>query len=163
MKTKGTIIAALLVCGGQACIGQVITPEVMASAGDSYSTAQVSLSWTMGEPVTATANANNYYLTAGFQQPTNIVVTQLNNPAAPNNTVSVYPNPAKSSVYINRDGDIPLQIQLMDMNGKLIVNELLSSNENQLDMSTLAGGMYLLKVYNTQNQLIQSLKIEKTN
>ena len=163
MNIKQKIIAALLVCGGQACIAQVIVPEVISSAGDTYINSQGSLSWTLGEPVTATESTSNYYLTQGFQQPSSIVVTAINNPTAAQSSVSVsvYPNPVTSSIYIQRDGNEQLQIQLMDMNGKLILNKMLSQSENQLDLSVFANGMYLLKVFDTQNQFIQSLKIEK--
>jgi hypothetical protein len=47
------------------------------------------------------------------------------------------------------------------MNGKIILSKALSISENQMDLNTLANGMYLLKIYDMQNQLVQSLKIEK--
>jgi hypothetical protein len=161
MNIKQKIIAVLLVCGGQACIAQVVAPEVIASAGGYSSNSQTSLSWTFGEPITATENTGNYYLTQGFQQPASIVLTAVNNPPSSQSSVSVYPNPVSSSIYIQRDGNEQLQIHLMDMNGKLILNKMLSSSENQLDLSVLANGMYLLKVYDMHNQFVQSLKIEK--
>ena len=105
MKIKETILAVLLAWRGQACIGQVIAPEIISSSGGSYSSSNGSLSWTIGEPITATENTGNYYLTQGFQQPSTIVVTAINNPAT-QTSVSVYPNPFTSSIYINRDGKI---------------------------------------------------------
>jgi len=166
MNLKQKIIAALLVCGGQACMCQVLAPEVMASAGGNFSNSQASLSWTLGEPITNTVTSNNYYLTQGFQQPAPIAVTVL--PQTPKGALSaaavnVYPNPVTSSVYIQRNGGEPLLIQLMDMNGKEILNRTLSPSENQLDLGSYAAGAYLLKVLDRQNQLIQSLKIVKTN
>jgi hypothetical protein len=150
----------MLAWGGQACIGQVIAPEVISSSGDNYNNSNGSLSWTLGEPITSTDNTGSYYLTQGFQQPSAIVVTAVTNPTG-QNTVTVYPNPVTSSIYITRDGNEQLQIQLMDMNGKIILSKALSISENQMDLNTLANGMYLLKIYDMQNQLVQSLKIEK--
>ena len=161
MNIKQTICAVLLAWGGQACTGQAIAPELISSSGESYSNSSGSLSWTMGEPVTATDNTGNYYLTQGFQQPSSIVVTAINNPPNVQRSVSVYPNPVTSSIYIQGEGNEQLQIQLMDMNGKLILSKMLSNSENQLDLSAFANGVYLLKVYDTQNQFIQSVKIEK--
>ena len=112
------------------------------------------------EAITATENTTNYYLTQGFQQPAKIVVTAINN-LTTQSILSVYPNPFTSSIYIKRDGDKQLQIQLMDVSGKIVLNKALSTSENQLDLTTLASGLYLLKVYDTENQFIQSLKIEK--
>jgi hypothetical protein len=164
MKIKQKIIAVLLVCGGQACIGQVVAPEVVASAGDMYSNPQGSLSWTMGEPITTTENASNYFLTQGFQQPTKIVVAAVSGPSnsQSNSVVNVYPNPVTSSSINIQWGDSrQLQIQLLDLSGRVILNKVISSSENQLDLNELSNGMYLLKVYDMQNELIKSLKIEK--
>jgi len=163
MKIKQTILAVLLAWGGQACIGQVIAPEIISSSGGSFSNSNGSLSWTVGEPITETESTGNYYLTQGFQQPSIVVVSVVSNTssAPTQSSVSVYPNPVLSSIYVQRDGNVQLQIQLMDMNGKLILNKMLAQSENQLDLSVLANGMYLLKVYDAQNQFIQSLKIEK--
>ncbi|HTB30795.1 MAG TPA: T9SS type A sorting domain-containing protein, partial [Bacteroidia bacterium] len=133
MNTKQKIIAALLVCGGQACIGQVIAPEVFASAGNNFSNSQGSLSWTLGEPIITTENSSTNYLTQGFQQPATIFVTAISNPTNQGN-LNVYPNPVSSIVYIQRDGDKQLQIQLLDMNGKVVINKTLSPSENQLDL-----------------------------
>jgi hypothetical protein len=162
MKIKQTILAVLLAWGGQACIGQVITPEIISSSGGNYSNSKGSLSWTLGEPITATENNGSFYLTQGFQQPSKIAVAAINNPP-PQTSLSIYPNPVASSIYIQRDGNMQLQIQLMDMNGKVILNKTLSSSENKLDLNEYANGIYLLKVSNMDNQLLQSLKIEKVN
>ena len=162
MKIKQKILAALLVCGGQACIAQGVSPEVFASAGGCGSNSQSSLSWTIGESVISTESSTNCYLTQGFQQPSAIIVTDVGN-LPEKNSVKVYPNPASSSLYIEGTGNDALQIQLMDMNGKLIMSKLLSSSGNQLDLTSFASGVYLLKVYDLRNQLIQSLKIEKVN
>ncbi len=48
--------------------GQSISPEVITSTGDYYSNSNVSLSWTLGEPVIETFEAGGFVLTQGFQQ-----------------------------------------------------------------------------------------------
>jgi Secretion system C-terminal sorting domain len=161
MKIKQTILTVMLAWGGQACMGQAIVPEVISSSGESSGNSNGSLSWTMGEAITATDNAGNDYLTQGFQQPSSIVVTAINNPPSEQNSVNVYPNPVSSSIYVQGVGNEQLQIQLMDMDGKVILSKMLSPSENQLDLSEFANGVYLLKVSNMQNQLIKGLKIEK--
>ncbi len=160
MNTKQKIIAVMLVCGGQACISQVVAPEIVASAGDYFSNTTGSLSWTLGEPITSTENSTDYSLTQGFQQPIKISVTAINNPTK-QSILNVYPNPVTGSIYIQRDGYKQLQIQLMDMNGKTVVNKILLPSENQLDLTAYANGLYLLKVFDTDNKLVQTLKIEK--
>lgn len=49
--------------------GQTISPEVVATSGDFFSTSSVSLSWTCGEIMTETFTGSNIILTQGFQQP----------------------------------------------------------------------------------------------
>lgn len=51
------------------CMSQSIERSVVASAGDYYESANVSLSWTLGEIATETYSSANNILTQGFQQP----------------------------------------------------------------------------------------------
>jgi len=48
---------------------QSLSPTVMATSGDYYSGANVTLSWTLGELATETLYGGNNILTQGFQQP----------------------------------------------------------------------------------------------
>jgi hypothetical protein len=162
MQTKQKIIWAFLICGVHTCMGQLAEPEIIASSGGNYSNTNGSLSWTCGEPITATESSGSYFLTQGFQQPSAIIVTAISNPV-PKSSIGVYPNPVTSSIYIHRDGNEQLQIQLINMNGKVILTRTLSPSESQLDLSLYANGIYLLKLSSMENQLLQSLKIEKVN
>ncbi len=59
--------------------------------------------------------------------------------------VQVYPNPASSTLYIK--GLAPnVAVSIFDLNGLLIGNKQL--NGNQMDISELANGVYILKVSN---------------
>ena len=53
---------------------QSVSPEVVASAGDYYENANVSLSWTLGEIATETYSTGNIILTQGFQQPFGVTI-----------------------------------------------------------------------------------------
>ena len=71
--TKNTYILLLIVIiclGGSKVKGQYTSPEVIATAGDFFSNATVSISWTLGEITTETFTGSNVALTQGFQQPT---------------------------------------------------------------------------------------------
>ncbi|MBN1339100.1 MAG: hypothetical protein JXA03_07245 [Bacteroidales bacterium] len=74
MKTLISILLAVVfitVTG----FSQSIERYVVASSGDHYSNANISLSWTLGEPATSTWTAGNIILTEGFQQPDVIEVS----------------------------------------------------------------------------------------
>jgi hypothetical protein len=72
MKTIFSFLSVLLFCS--LLHAQSLSPKVIASAGGYFASANASLSWTLGEPVTATFTNGNNMLTQGFQQPSVSVV-----------------------------------------------------------------------------------------
>nr|NQU92395.1 hypothetical protein [Bacteroidota bacterium] len=61
-----------------ACFAFSITSnaqQVIASAGGFYEGENISLSWTLGEPVIETFEGNGIILTQGFQQPYNFYLS----------------------------------------------------------------------------------------
>jgi hypothetical protein len=163
MKIKPMLIAGLFALGGQTCMSQTLLSEVITSAGSSFSNSVCSLNWTMGEPISETDTYDNNSLTQGFQQPSSIIVTSVNNQKQmQGGDVSVYPNPSSASVFIqNNDEGKTLNVELMNMSGKEVFKKTLTDKQEQFDMSEFANGIYFLRVYNTSNQLIQTLKIDK--
>jgi len=64
--------------------------------------------------------------------------------------VSVYPNPANDNLFVELDSKTKnAQITISDLSGKLIINTKLS-NQNNVDISGLQLGMYMLTV-STEN------------
>ena len=163
MKIKPMLIAGLFALGGQACMAQTLSSEVITSAGSSFSNSVCSLNWTMGEPISETDTYAANSLTQGFQQPTSIIVTSVNNQQqTQGGDVSVFPNPSSASVFIqNNDQGKTLNVELMSMSGKEIFKRTITDKQEQFDLSEFSNGIYFLRVYNTDNQLIQTLKIDK--
>ena len=64
-----TVILAMLLSGITACFSQSIERDVVASSGDYFEGAGISLSWTLGEIATETYISGNTILTQGLQQP----------------------------------------------------------------------------------------------
>ena len=75
--------------------------------------------------------------------------------------ISIYPNPFINTINIKCDKEGDLQVELMDISGKYTMRKTLSAGERRLDLSGLASSSYLLKVYDANNQLLQTFKIEK--
>lgn len=162
MKIKPMLIAGLFALGGQACMAQALSSEVITSAGSGFSNSVCSLNWTMGEPISETEIYATNSLTQGFQQPTSIIVTSVNNQSKQGGDVSVFPNPSSASVFIqNNDQGKTLNVELMNMSGKEIFKKTITDKQEQFDLSEFSNGIYFLRVYNTDNQLIQTLKIDK--
>jgi hypothetical protein len=72
--------------------------QVIASAGGYYEGDNISLSWTLGEPVTETFSGGGVILTQGFQQPYNFYIQQILNIPAGWSGVSSYIDPMNKGV-----------------------------------------------------------------
>lgn len=59
--------------------------------------------------------------------------------------VKVFPNPVKDKVYIQSNTDIK-QVVLTDLAGKALISESSRSNNENLDVSSISPGIYLLKL-----------------
>ncbi len=84
-----------------ACL--IITPtlnaqQVISSGGGHFEGSQLSVNWTIGEPVTETFTGNDVILTQGFQQPFNFYLTQLLNISAGWSGISAFIEPLNKNV-----------------------------------------------------------------
>jgi streptogramin lyase len=65
------------------------------------------------------------------------------------NEISIFPNPAKSIIRINLNGEIRnAEISIFDINGILLLEKNISSNNLQIDISNFKQGIYFIS-YNT--------------
>jgi len=58
---------------------------------------------------------------------------------------SVYPNPAKNSIYVASNLQ-ESQMQVYDITGKLVLNQPIQFGENTIDISAMAPGVYLARI-----------------
>lgn len=72
--------------------------------------------------------------------------------------VMIYPNPSEGIVNIQTKNN--LDIAIFDITGKLVFNAHDISNGNQLDLSTLKTGLYLVKLNDGSNESTQKLIIK---
>ena len=72
-----------------------------------------------------------------------------------NEEVNVYPNPATDMLHI--DGSNIQSVSLYNLQGQCVMTE--SGNVNELSISNLSRGMYILKV--TTDNGVRSIKISK--
>ena len=71
-----------------------------------------------------------------------------------NNSVTIYPNPTSSSVYIEQDFSVA---KVYDLTGR----ELLKSNSKTIHLTGLTSNIYLIKLFDSSNKLIATSKIIK--
>ncbi|HUW05803.1 MAG TPA: GEVED domain-containing protein [Williamwhitmania sp.] len=73
----------------------------------------------------------------------NTIAEQIGNETA--NAVEIYPNPAKSSIHVNiRSAEGAIMVRIYDMRGAL-VKEVLHQDNNDIDISNLPAGTYILR------------------
>lgn len=161
MKKQLLTLAAMALFG--AIKAQTVMPEVLSSSGGSGQTAQVSLAWTIGEPVTATVSNGTSTLTQGFQQPTLLIATAQNEH---NDLLSllVYPNPTADFVTLKLDqsNQTPFTYSVFDNAGKLVNQGKASAANPNISFQGLASGQYTICVLNS-NLKQQSISIIKQN
>jgi hypothetical protein len=60
---------------------------------------------------------------------------------------SLYPNPASSEIRIRFDTNSPATIDILDVYGKILLQTRMESSEDMgINISTLASGVYVVKV-----------------
>ncbi len=139
---------------------QSITPEVVSNGGDYFENSNVSIAWTIGEPMVETAVGTNNTLTQGFHQG---LYTLVNVEKQINNTeIKVYPNP--STDYINIDitgiNTSDYKIQLFDNLGQLLINKSYE-NAKRISLQQYAKSVYYLKIINITDNKSDTYKILK--
>lgn len=75
---------------------------------------------------------------------------------AANNAVKLYPNPASTTLNVVAAENVNVEVIALD--GKTLVKQI---DAKQINVSALANGLYIIKVYNQENNLIQTSKFTK--
>lgn len=83
--------------------------------------------------------------------------TGVANAAEAEQPVRIYPNPAKDLLFIESDSDVRIIITGMD--GTKLIDR---AHATMVNTSMLAAGVYLVKVYNSEGQVILVEKLVKT-
>jgi len=124
--------------------GQVATPSVVSSSGDSYSNSSVIMDYTLGEIVVKTHTNSTTILTQGFHQGVLEVTTGVVNIDI---KTKVYPNPTTNFLIVELEKNVNADIMVYDINGKLVIKDRLNNEQQkQLDFSFLTQGNYLLHI-----------------
>jgi len=72
-----------------------------------------------------------------------------------NPSVNIYPNPASDIINIQVENGDATNIEIYDMQGKIVLQDLLNGNNTSLNVSSLTNGLYILSLKNEQNQTVQ--------
>jgi len=164
MKYKKLKFSALLLLG-LGLTGLQAQESVNATGGNASGSGGT-VSYSVGQVVYTTNIGTNGSVAQGVQQPFEIsVVLAIEEAKGINLTVSAYPNPTTDYLTLEVDASTTLSIQSMayqlyDMQGKLLQNEKITSNQTSIVMSNLVPTTYFVKVIES-NKEVKTFKIIK--
>ena len=158
MKYFCAIISCLFILAN--IHAQSLTPEIVTTAGDNFSTTDVSMSWTLGEVMVETYDTTaTVILSQGFQQGT-LSGTAIDDLYTTFGLIKVFPNPTTQMLRIQREHGQELHIRLSDIRGRELMRRSYRELYSELDLSHLAEGVYLLHLSNG-DKIGKTIRIQK--
>ena len=101
----------------------------------------------------AYSNGNAFAIRMNFGASVDLVETIANN-------LQVFPNPSKEFVNISIENNLPSELLLMDVSGKIILEKTFTNFSN-IDLSKINNGIYFLSVTNNSQIITQRLNVVK--
>ncbi len=139
--------------------------DVIASGGETVVTGSMQVSWTVGEVATNYFDNPNLMVSEGFQQ-SNLGGVGLVDDLF-EGSISVYPNPVGDQLFydIRTDNELELTVSLYDASGRLVKETAQFSVDDaysgQIEMTGLAPGNWVLKIYSKDKELTRIFKVVK--
>ena len=149
----------ILLCLPLIGFGQVTSPSVISSSGDSYNNGGVNMDYTLGEIVVETQTNSTTILTQGFHQGDLKVTTSVVNLDI---KTKIYPNPTTNFIIIELEKNVNAELLVYDINGKIVVKDKLNDEQKkQLDFSFLTQGNYFLHINISDKQSVYQINKSK--
>jgi hypothetical protein len=71
--------------------------------------------------------------------------------------IKVYPNPALLRIYVHIPEKQNFKIRILNMIGECVIQKELRSSMNEIDISSLAKGIYIIQLINANRTFKQKL------
>ncbi len=85
-----------------------------------------------------------------------VVVTGINMLYPDDNLIKISPNPAADKIFVEYNADNPDGMLLIyDLEGRMIINQVLDKKNSEINISGLASGVYFLRVKNETGTLVR--------
>jgi hypothetical protein len=156
---KKTTISILIILVCQLAIGQSISKQVIGSAGKIQSNGSNKISWTTGEPIVGLMSAGGNQLGNGYYPSLDLKVLSKEDFTL-DVSLKLYPNPTSQSLFASQKAQHNLEINLIDLSGKLLLNTKVNAGE-AIDVSKYTSGMYLIEVKDLETNKKNIYKIIK--
>lgn len=141
MRVLIKIVAVLILGLGASTLK---SQELVSTTGGLYSDDQLTVSWTIGEPVIETFTGGSYVLTQGFQQP-GLVLVGVEDFDDQFVNIKVYPNPTSDYVRLDLNVDIEnLSYRILNASGKVLENKNIKDPSTRISFDNVESGLYLI-------------------
>lgn len=156
---KRTTIIIIISLFTQVIFAQYLTPSVVSSGGQQIATNNIFYSYTVGE-IALPISDEQYFLTSGFEQPTNISIRKIRQDSLLNEVeITAFPNPTQNKITLNvtsKEEIIDFKIIVFNILGERISLPIENNNfENfmnlKLDFEHQPNGQYFVKINIDQN------------
>jgi len=87
------------------------------------------------------------------------LTTQINN-VEKNKQILIYPNPATDKIFVNITHSENLKIQIFNIIGECVLQGHLAGGMNNIPVGSLKSGVYVIKIYGT-NEIFQQKLVKK--
>ena len=155
---KQLLIFVVIICFGNV-MAQSLTPQVIASSGNSFSNATGKLDFTIGEVVISTLSVGGNILTQGFHQP-EIKFSSIED-HHPDFAFTLYPNPTEQFVTVESSQPDDLQVCVFDAAGGAILVSPVFQQKITIDLYLLAAGSYIFRITNKSGIPLHSYTLIK--
>jgi hypothetical protein len=135
--------------------GQSANQKVFAAGGQSAG----QFAYTIGEPFTNTLVLGNQTITQGFHQ-TRLTIVSTEN-TSDFISIKLLPNPTSDFITLTVEGyDTPLNIQILDIQGRIVINKEAVSGE-KFFVADLPQGTYFVITQTIDNKILNRTKFIK--
>ena len=136
--------------------------DAVVSTGGDASGSGGTAAYSVGQVIYTTNTSSSGTISEGVQQAyeiysVGIIETKLNF------SLLIFPNPTNNNItlQIQDYNNEKLTYHLFDVQGKLLINKAIISNQTQINMSDLPSATYFINVVSQENKKVQSFKIIK--
>ena len=156
----------LLLFSASGMYSQTLSPELLSSAGFDFKNIELTLSWSIGEIQTEYYTNEDHILWQGFHYYYGTSFSEISEEL--NTSVhSVYPNPFTEKITLHTSfqsidfGTNKFLFRVYSSHGKLIYEEYLNHFIQEVELSKLSSGIYIISLLNIKSGISSTTKIVK--
>lgn len=138
---------------------QSISKQIIGATGATQTNNDLKISYTVGETIVGIMSADAIQLGNGYYPALDMQTLNIEQPELELSFL-LYPNPTSQALYITHPTLSSFQLQLIDINGKQVFSGIVNNNE-AIDVTKYAQGMYLVIVENLETNKKNNYKIIK--